>query len=209
MIPADSPAGRYLMEHGVDIAHLSTYGSRRGNHEVMVRGGFSNIRLKNVLADGRVGGYTKHLPSGEVLTIYDASVRYLKEAVPLLIIAGKQYGAGSSRDWAAKAPKLLGVKAVVAESFERIHRSNLVAMGVLPLEFLPGEGASTLSLDGHELYSVEGTKALKPGATVDATATSGRGEVKFKLKVRIDNRAEMEYLDSGGVLPYVLSRLAS
>jgi len=209
MIPADSPAGKYLLEHGVDIAHLSTYGSRRGNHEVMVRGGFSNIRLKNVLADGKVGGHTKHLPSGEVLTIYDASVRYLKEAVPLLVIAGKQYGAGSSRDWAAKAPKLLGVKAVVAESFERIHRSNLVAMGVLPLEFLPGESAKTLGLDGHELYSVEGTKALKPGATVDATATSGRGEVKFKLKARIDNRAEMEYLDSGGVLPYVLSRLAS
>ena len=166
MIPADSPAGEYLLEHGVDIAHLSTYGSRRGNHEVMVRGGFSNIRLKNLLADGKVGGYTKHLPSGEVLTIYDASVRYLKEAVPLLIIAGKQYGAGSSRDWAAKGPKLLGVKAVVAESFERIHRSNLVAMGVLPLEFMPGESAKTLGLDGHELYSVEGAKALKPALIV-------------------------------------------
>ncbi len=209
MIPADSPAGRYLLEHGVDIAHLSTYGSRRGNHEVMVRGGFSNIRLKNLLADGRVGGYTKHLPSGEVLTIYEASVRYLEQGVPLIVIAGKQYGAGSSRDWAAKAPKLLGVKAVVAESFERIHRSNLVAMGVLPLEFSPGESAKGLGLDGHELYSVVGTEGLKPGAILDATATSGRGEVRFRLKARIDNRAEMDYLDSGGVLPYVLARLAS
>ena len=209
LIPADSPAGEYLLEHGVDIAHFSTYGSRRGNHEVMVRGGFANTRLRNLLAEGRVGGYTKHFPTGEASRIFDASVRYQKEGVPLLVIAGKQYGAGSSRDWAAKAPKLLGVRAVIAESFERIHRSNLVAMGVLPLEFLPGQSAKTLGLKGDELYTIEGMKALKPGATLEATARSDGREVKFRLKARIDNEADMGYFRSGGVLPYVLSRLAS
>jgi aconitate hydratase len=209
LIPADSPAGEYLLEHGVDIAHFSTYGSRRGNHEVMVRGGFANTRLRNLLAEGRVGGFTKHFPSGEVSRIYDAAVRYQKEGVPLLVIAGKQYGAGSSRDWAAKAPKLLGVKAVVAESFERIHRSNLVAMGVLPLEFLPGQSAKTLGLKGDELYSITGMEALKPGATLEATASLKGREVAFRLKARIDNEADMDYFRSGGVLTYVLSRLAS
>ncbi len=208
-IPADSPAGSYLLEHGVDFVHFSTYGSRRGNHEVMVRGGFSNTRLKNLLADGKVGGYTKHFPSGEVLTIYDASVRYLEQGVPLLVVAGKQYGGGSSRDWAAKAPKLLGVKAVVAETFERIHRSNLVAMGVLPLEFAPGESAKTLGLKGDEVFSITGVKGLKPGARLEATAKSKGREVKFKLKTRIDNQAEMDYFDGGGVLPYTLTRLAT
>jgi len=207
-IPVDSPAAKYLLEHGVDYVHFSTYGSRRGNHEVMVRGGFSNTRLKNLLADGKVGGYTKHLPSGEILTIYDASVRYQAQKVPLLVIAGKQYGGGSSRDWAAKAPKLLGVKAVIAESFERIHRSNLVAMGVLPLEFAPGEGAKALGLKGDEVFSIRGMKGLKPGATLEATARSAGREVKFKLKARIDNGAEMGYFESGGVLSYVLNRLA-
>ncbi len=207
-IPADSPAGKYLSEHGVDFIHFSTYGSRRGNHEVLVRGGFSNVRLKNLLADGRVGGYTKHFPSGEVLTIYDASVRYLDQGVPLLVIAGKQYGGGSSRDWAAKAPKLLGVKAVIAESFERIHRSNLVAMGILPLEFAPGEGAKALGLKGDEVYSIEGMKGLKPGAVLEATARSKGREVRFRLKARIDNNAEMSYFQSGGVLAYVLGRVA-
>jgi len=209
VIPADSPAGKYLMEHGVQIIHFSTYGSRRGNHEVMVRGGFSNTRLRNLLADGKVGGYTKVFPSGELLTIYDASSRYLEQKVPLLVIAGKQYGGGSSRDWAAKAPKLLGVKAVIAESFERIHRSNLVAMGVLPLEFAPGEGAKALGLKGDEVYSIVGMKGLKPGAKLEATARSKGGEVKFKLKARIDNKAEVVYFQSGGILPYVLGRLAS
>jgi aconitate hydratase len=207
-IPVDSAAAEYLLEHGVDYVHFSTYGSRRGNHEVMVRGGFSNTRLKNLLADGKVGGYTKHFPSGEILTIYDASVRYQEQGVPLVVIAGKQYGGGSSRDWAAKAPKLLGVKAVVAESFERIHRSNLVAMGVLPLEFAPGEGAKALGLKGDEVFSIGGMKGLKPGATLEATARSKGAEVKFKLKARIDNDAEMGYFESGGVLSYVLSRLA-
>jgi aconitate hydratase len=208
-IPPDSPAAKYLLEHGVDFVHFSTYGSRRGNHEVMVRGGFSNTRLRNLLADGRVGGYTKHFPSGEVLTIYDASVRYSELKVPLLVIAGKQYGGGSSRDWAAKAPKLLGVKAVIAESFERIHRSNLVAMGVLPLEFAPGEGAKALGLKGDEVFSITGMKGAKPGGTLEATARSEGREVKFRLKARIDNLAEMDYLESGGVLPFVLGRLAS
>jgi aconitate hydratase len=174
----------------------------------MVRGGFSNTRLKNLLADGKVGGYTKHFPSGEILTIYDASVRYQEQGVPLLVIAGKQYGGGSSRDWAAKAPKLLGVKAVIAESFERIHRSNLVAMGVLPLEFAPGEGAKALGLKGDEDFSIGGMKGLKPGATLEATARSKGREVRFKLKARIDNAAEMGYFESGGVLSYVLNRLA-
>jgi len=208
-IPVDSPAAKYLIEHGVGFVQFSTYGSRRGNHEVMVRGAFSNIRLRNLLADGKFGGYTKHFPSGEVLTIYDAAMRYQEQGVPLLVIAGKQYGGGSSRDWAAKGPKLLGVKAVIAESFERIHRSNLVAMGVLPLQFAPGESAKTLGLKGDETYSIVGMRGLKPGATVEATAKSkGRG-VTFKLKARIDNLAEMVYFEAGGVLPYTLSRLAT
>jgi aconitate hydratase len=207
-IQVDSPAAKYLQEHGVDYVHFSTYGSRRGNHEVMVRGGFSNVRLKNLLADGKVGGYTKHLPSGEILTIYDASVRYQAQGVPLVVIAGKQYGGGSSRDWAAKAPKLLGVKAVIAESFERIHRSNLVAMGVLPLEFAPGEGAKALGLKGDEVFTIRGMRGLKPGATLEATARGAGKEVKFKLKARIDNGAEMGYFESGGVLQYVLNRIA-
>ena len=208
-IPVDSAAAEYLLERGVEYVHFSTYGSRRGNHEVMVRGGFSNTRLKNLLADGKVGGYTKHFPSGEILTIYDAAVRYKEQGVPLVVIAGKQYGGGSSRDWAAKAPKLLGVRAVIAESFERIHRSNLVAMGVLPLEFAPGEGAKALGLKGDEVFSISGMKGLKPGATLEAAAMSKGREVKFKLKARIDNTSEMGYFESGGVLSHVLSRLAS
>src|SRR6202007_1810440 len=164
-------------------------------HEVMVRGGFSNVRLRNLLAKGKEGGYTSHLPDGEVMTIYDAATKYSSEGVPLVILAGKQYGAGSSRDWAAKAPKLLGVRAVIAESFERIHRSNLVAMGVLPLEFAPGEGAKVLGLKGDDVCSITGLKELKPGAMVEAVARSSEEgkAVSFKLKVRIDNEAEMDY----------------
>jgi aconitate hydratase len=208
-IPVDSPAAKYLLDHGVDYVQFSTYGSRRGNHEVMVRGAFSNTRLKNLLAEGRVGGYTKHFPSSEILTIYEAAMKYQEQGVPLVVIAGRQYGGGSSRDWAAKGPKLLGVKAVIAESFERIHRSNLVAMGVLPLQFAPGESAKTLGLKGDETYSIRGMKELKPGATLDATAKSNGREVNFRLKARIDNLAEMVYFESGGVLPYTLSRLAT
>ncbi len=208
-IPVDSPAGKYLFDHGVDIVHFSTYGSRRGNHEVMVRGGFSNIRLRNLLAGGKIGGYTKHFPSNEVMTIFDASVRYLQQGVPLIVLAGKQYGAGSSRDWAAKAPRLLGVKAIIAESFERIHRSNLVAMGVLPLEFVWGQSAKALGLKGDEAYTIEGMGDLKTGATLKVIAKSVERVVEFQVKARIDNPAEMKYYESGGVLPYVFGRLAS
>ncbi|MDG6967163.1 MAG: aconitate hydratase AcnA [Nitrososphaerota archaeon] len=206
-ILADSPAADYLLENGVEIARFGTYGARRGNHEVMVRGAFSNPRLKNLLAGGKAGGFTRHLPSGDLVSIFEAATRYRREGVPLMVIAGKQYGGGSSRDWAAKGPKLLGVKAVVAESFERIHRSNLVAMGILPLEFAPGDGVKTLGLKGDETYSVSGLAGLKLGAILDAVARGPGREVRFKVKARIDNAAEMGYFRSGGVLPLVLGRL--
>ena len=206
-IAVDSPAGQYLMAHGVDMVHFSSYGARRGNHEVMVRGGFANIRLRNLLADGKEGWFTKHIPSGEVMSIYDASQRYAKDATPLIILAGKQYGSGSSRDWAAKAPKLLGVRAVIAESFERIHRSNLVAMGLIPLEFPKGESARSLGLKGDEVFSLRGLKEVKPGAFLNVTASSSRGDVSFKARVRIDNEAEMGYCESGGVLPFVFDQV--
>jgi aconitate hydratase A / 2-methylisocitrate dehydratase len=209
-IPVDSPAGDYLTERGVDLAHLSTYGSRRGNHEVMVRGGFSNIRLRNHLAKGKEGGYTAHLPDGEVMPIYDAAMRYASEGVPLVILAGKQYGAGSSRDWAAKAPKLLGVRAVLAESFERIHRSNLVAMGVVPLQFKEGESVKSLGLTGEEVFDVVGLSAMNaPQRSVDVTAHGQGGEKKFKALARVDNETEMRYMEAGGVLPFVFGRLHS
>jgi len=204
----DSPAGAYLKEHGVGLVAMSTYGSRRGNHEVMVRGGFSNIRLRNTLAKGKEGGYTSHLPEGTVMSIYDAAVRYEEEKTPLLVLAGKQYGAGSSRDWAAKAPKLLGVKAVIAESFERIHRSNLVAMGVIPLQFKDGEGVKQLGLTGEELFDVTGIEAMgSPKQWVDVFARGKNGVKRFRALARVDNETEMEYLGAGGVLPYVFSRL--
>jgi aconitate hydratase len=207
-IALDSPAGQYLIEHGVDMVHFSSYGSRRGNHEVMVRGGFANARLRNLLADGKEGGFTKFLPTGEIVSMYEAAMRYAG-AVPLIILAGKRYGSGSSRDWAAKAPKLLGVQAVIAESFERIHRSNLVAMGVLPLEFSPGEGRQNLGLRGDEVFSIKGLTDLAPGSVLEVTARSARGETRFKVRARIDNEAEMGYYASGGVLPYVLKRVLS
>jgi aconitate hydratase A / 2-methylisocitrate dehydratase len=207
-IPVDSPAGKYLTERGVDLAHLSTYGSRRGNHEVMVRGGFSNIRLRNLLARGKEGGYTAHLPDGAIMPIYDAAVSYVSEGTPLIILAGKQYGAGSSRDWAAKAPKLLGVRAVLAESFERIHRSNLVAMGVVPLQFKEGEGVKSLGLTGEEVYDVRGLSSMDaPKQWVEVTAHGADEEKKFKVLARVDNETEMRYLDAGGVLPFVFGRL--
>jgi aconitate hydratase len=209
-IPADSPAGTYLQEHGVSKAQFSTYGSRRGNHEVMVRGGFANIRLKNVLAKGREGGWTTHYPSGELLTIYDAASRYISEKVPLVILAGKQYGAGSSRDWAAKAVKLLGVRAVIAQSYERIHRSNLVAMGVLPLEFEQGQSWKSLGLEGNETYEIHGIDSMKqPNTRLMAKAKSETEETTFQVTARLDNSVEMEYYRDGGVLPYVFKKLAS
>jgi aconitate hydratase len=208
-IPVDSPAGKYLTERGVGLLQLSTYGSRRGNHEVMVRGGFFNIRIKNLLAKGKEGGYTTRFPDGEVMTIYDAAMKYAEEKVPLVVLAGKQYGAGSSRDWAAKAPRLLGVRAVIAESFERIHRSNLVAMGVIPLQFKQGEGVKQLGLTGEETIDIVGIDAMQsPRQWVDVIARGSSGERRFKTLVRVDNMTEMQYVQSGGVLPYVFGRLS-
>ncbi|HKT21257.1 MAG TPA: aconitate hydratase AcnA, partial [Nitrososphaerales archaeon] len=208
-IAADSPAAQYLKERGVDLIHMSTYGSRRGNHEVMVRGGFSNIRLRNLLAKGKEGGYTTHFPDGALMSIYDAAEKYQRDKTPLVVLAGKQYGAGSSRDWAAKAPKLLGVKAVIAENFERIHRSNLVAMGVIPLQFKEGEGVKQLGLTGEETFDIIGLGAMaSPKQWVEVVARGKAGEKRFKALVRVDNSTEMQYVQSGGVLPFVFGRLS-
>jgi aconitate hydratase len=210
-IPVDSPAGKYLIAQAVAPKDFNSYGARRGNHEVMVRGTLANIRLKNQLAPGTEGGYTVHLPDGEQMFIYDAAMKYQSEGVPLLIIAGKEYGSGSSRDWAAKGANLLGVKAVIAESFERIHRTNLVGMGVLPLQFLAGENAQTLKLTGKEAYSILGiANALsgKPKAKVVAAAKDGSA-IEFDVQVRVDTPQEAEYFRNGGILPYVLRQLAA
>jgi len=205
---ANSPAGQYLIEKGVEKRDFNTYGARRGNHEVMVRGTFANIRLRNRLVPGKEGYYTIHLPDGEEMTIYGASVRYQQEGVPLLVIAGKEYGSGSSRDWAAKGPLLLGVRAVIAESFERIHRSNLVGMGVLPLEFKPGETRELLGLTGREIFSVEGVASLSPKKPVTVHAKSEDGKVKtFTAVARVDTPEEVLYYRHGGILPYVLRQM--
>jgi aconitate hydratase len=209
-IPADSPAGKFLIEHGVKPGDFNSYGARRGNHEVMVRGTLANIRLRNMLAPGTEGGWTTHVPSGEKMSIYDASVKYRKEGTPLLIIAGKEYGSGSSRDWAAKGTLLLGVRAVIAESFERIHRSNLVGMGVLPMQFLPGENRESLGLTGFEVYSIEGIpQAVALGANARVWANSDAGEKTFEVRVPIDTPQEAEYYRNGGILPYVVRQLAA
>jgi aconitate hydratase len=204
-IPADSPAGRYLIEQGVHAGDFNSYGARRGNHEVMVRGTLANIRLRNQLAPGTEGGWTRHLPDGKQMTIYDASVQYIHEGVPLLIIAGKEYGSGSSRDWAAKGVKLLGVKAVIAESFERIHRTNLVGMGVLPLQFLPGETKDTLCLTGQETFQIEGVEKALPSK---GRVTIRADQTTFQAIVRVDTPQEAEYFRNGGILPYVLRELS-
>ena len=217
-IKADSPAGRYLSEHGIDRLDFNSYGSRRGNHEVMIRGTFANIRLKNLLLDGVEGGFTRDFTtaSGDQAFIYDAAENYREAGVPLVILAGKEYGSGSSRDWAAKGTNLLGVRAVIAESFERIHRSNLIGMGVVPLQFPAGHNASSLGLDGTEIFSVEGITALNDGetpATLKVVATpsehsaSGREPVSFDAIVRIDTPAEADYYRNGGILQYVLRSL--
>ncbi|MCY0903875.1 aconitate hydratase [Arthrobacter sp. H14-L1] len=207
-IKKDSPAGRYLMEQGVQPGDFNSYGSRRGNHEVMIRGTFANIRLRNQLVPGIEGGFTRHLPDGEQLSIFDASTKYLADNVPLIVIAGAEYGSGSSRDWAAKGTLLLGVKAVLATSFERIHRSNLIGMGVLPLEFSPGESAQTLVLTGEEVYSVTGlagTAGIPPHVQVQVEQD---GKIKvFTATVRIDTPAEAAYFQNGGILQYVLRQL--
>jgi hypothetical protein len=208
-IGVKTPAGQYLLGLGVQAKDFNSYGARRGNHEVMVRGTFANIRLRNLLAPGTEGGWTIHLPSGEVTSIYDAAMRYQRDGVPLIIIAGKEYGAGSSRDWAAKGTALLGVRAVIAESYERIHRSNLIGMGVVPLQFMDGENAASLGLTGRETFSITG---LGKSRVDEAELTVKRedGSVgKFKARVRIDTPKEQEYFVHGGILQYVLRQLAA
>ncbi len=207
-IPSKSPAGQYLISKGVDPRNFNSYGSRRGNHEVMVRGTFANIRLRNQLRPGTEGGVTVHFPDGEETTIYEASMRYQEEGVPLVVLAGKEYGTGSSRDWAAKGTFLLGVKAVIAESFERIHRSNLIGMGVLPLQFANGENADTLGLTGEETYDVAGLADIEPGVGLTVRATGDDGETKeFEVVARVDSPVEVEYLRNGGILQTVLRQL--
>jgi len=208
-IPADSPAGRYLREHGVEKRDFNSYGSRRGNDRVMVRGTFANIRLKNLLVPGTEGGITVHFPSGERMSIYDAAMRYKAEGVPLVVMAGKEYGAGSSRDWAAKGTLLLGVKAVVAESYERIHRSNLVGMGVLPLQFKPGESVWSLGLSGQETFDIKGLGGdIQPRQEVTVTATAAGGAPRtFSVVARLDSQVEVHYFCSGGILHAVLDKL--
>jgi aconitate hydratase len=206
-IRPQSPAGEYLVEHGVERRDFNSYGSRRGNHEVMVRGTFANVRLKNLLVPGSEGTWTAHFPSGEEGTIFDVANRYADEGVPLVVIAGKEYGSGSSRDWAAKGPQLLGVRAAIAESYERIHRSNLIGMGIVPLQFADGETPDTLGLTGRERFTVEG---LENGEAREATviAEPDDGEpITFRVRVRLDTPRERDYLRHGGILPYALRRL--
>jgi aconitate hydratase len=209
-IPVNSPAGQYLIAQGVAPKDFNSYGARRGNHEVMVRGTLANVRLRNQLAPGTEGGWTTYLPDCEQMFIYDASTRYQQAGVPLLILAGKEYGSGSSRDWAAKGVKLLGVKAVIAESFERIHRTNLVGMGVLPLQFLPGDNAAALKLTGRELFHITGVRqAVEDGSRVKVKAVASDGsETTFEALPRVDTPQEAEYFRNGGILPYVLRQLA-
>ena len=207
-IKKDSPAGKYLVEHGVAPGDFNSYGSRRGNHEVMVRGTFANIRLRNMLAPGTEGGVTRHLPSGEQMSIYDASSRYLKEGVALVVLGGKEYGSGSSRDWAAKGTSLLGVRAVLAESFERIHRSNLVGMGVLPMQFVEGQNAESLGLTGKEVFEITGFAGPLNDGQLPRHVTVNAGNVEFQAVVRIDTPKEADYFRHGGILRYVLRQLA-
>ncbi|HXM56925.1 MAG TPA: aconitate hydratase AcnA, partial [Candidatus Dormibacteraeota bacterium] len=208
-IAPSSPAGTYLLERGVERSEFNTYGARRGNHEVMMRGTFANIRLRNELADGKEGFWTRHQPSNDEMTIYDAAVRYRAEGVSLVAIAGREYGAGSSRDWAAKGPNLLGVRAVIAESYERIHRSNLVGMGVLPLQFAAGEGRASLGLTGREAFTIRGLEAgLRPHQELEVVARRPDGsELRFRVVSRVANETEVGYMRQGGVLPKVLRDL--
>jgi aconitate hydratase len=206
-----SPAGQWLQAHGVGPLEFNSYGARRGHHEVMMRGTFGNIRLRNRLVEGKEGPYTIHLPDGEEDFIYDVAMRYAADGVPLAIIAGREYGSGSSRDWAAKGPALLGVRVVIAESFERIHRSNLVGMGILPLQFRVGETAASLGLTGHETLSVSGLAGgptPRQDVTVIARADDGR-ERRFAAIARLDGPIDVEYFQAGGILPAVLRRLAA
>src|SRR5205814_716020 len=205
-IRKDSPAGKYLIAHGVDPRDFNSYGARRGNHEVMVRGTFANVRLRNQLAPGTEGGWTSYQPDGDVMTIYDAAMKYKTAGVPLLLIAGKEYGSGSSRDWAAKGTLLLGVKAVIAESFERIHRSNLVNMGVLPLQFQSGDSVSALGLTGRERFELVGiASGLRPAGAVTVRANDqALPPIVFETTARIDTPEELVAFRHGGILPYVV-----
>jgi aconitate hydratase len=206
-IKADSPGGRYLLDHQVTKADFNSYGSRRGNHEVMMRGTFANIRIKNEMVPGIEGGMTSY--NGETMAIYDAAMKHKQDGTPLVVIAGKEYGTGSSRDWAAKGTNLLGVRAVIVESFERIHRSNLVGMGVLPLEFFAGDGWEELGLSGQEFITIEGMEALEPLQTLTVRARRDDGtEIDFQVRARIDSAGELMYYRHGGILHYVLRMLA-
>jgi aconitate hydratase len=218
-IKKDGPAGKYLQDHGVKPADFNSYGSRRGNHEVMVRGTFANVRLRNKLVNVE-GGFTRHLPTNTEMSIFDASEKYQAANIPLVILAGKEYGSGSSRDWAAKGPRLLGVQAVIAESYERIHRSNLVGMGVLPLQFLPGENPDSLKLTGEEVFEITGIRAVVDhfaagsqvkvrahGAADASSAAKKKAPVEFNALVRIDTPQEALYYANGGILQYVLRQL--
>ncbi|MEE9267275.1 MAG: aconitate hydratase AcnA, partial [Gammaproteobacteria bacterium] len=207
-IQPDSPAGRYLIEHGVQPGDFNSYGARRGNHEVMMRGTFANVRLRNLLAPGTEGGWTLHQPSQEQMSIYDAAIRYQADGVPTLVIGGAAYGGGSSRDWAAKGPLLLGVKAVLVQSFERIHRSNLIGMGVLPLQFTGGDTAESLGLTGHEVYDIEGVAMGVDKVKITATGDDGK-RIGFDAGVCIDTPKEWEYYKHGGILQYVIRQLAA
>jgi aconitate hydratase A / 2-methylisocitrate dehydratase len=205
-IKTDSPAGKYLTAHGVERKDFNSYGSRRGNHEVMIRGTFANIRLRNQLAPGTEGGITVHLPDGEQMPIYDASRKYLEAGTPLIVLGGKEYGSGSSRDWAAKGTLLLGVRAVLVESFERIHRSNLIGMGVLPLQYRPGESAASLGLTGREVFDITGIEEMNGGAVPREVTVRADGR-EFRAVVRIDTPGEAEYYRHGGIMQYVLRSL--
>jgi aconitate hydratase len=214
-IRKDSPAGRHLLEAGVEAKDFNSYGSRRGNHEVMVRGTFANVRIRNRLAPGTEGGYTTFFPDEEITTIYEAAERYQAAGTPLIVLAGQEYGSGSSRDWAAKGPNLQGIRAVIAESYERIHRSNLVGMGILPLQFLPGDSVDTLALTGREHFDFEGVgeaiaSGFAGGRQIRVTATAEDGSSRsFEVTVRIDTPQEILYYQHGGILQFVLRQLLS
>jgi aconitate hydratase len=207
-IAKDSPAGKYLLEHGIPADDFNTYGSRRGNHEVMVRGTFANVRLKNSLVPEKEGWWTKYIPTGEIMPIYDASSKYIASKIPLIVLGANQYGQGSSRDWAGKGPALLGVKAVIVEDFERIHRSNLIGMGVLPIQFEEGVTWAKLGLDGSESFSIEGLEKLSTKKKVNVTAIKKDGSKKeFITTLRLDTPIELEYYKNGGIMPFVVSKL--
>ena len=207
--PHHGPAGKYLIENGVELKDFNSFGSRRGNHEVMMRGTFANIRIKNQVANGTEGGWTTHFPSGDVISVFEASQRYQSDGTDLVVLAGSQYGTGSSRDWAAKGTLLLGVRAVIATSFERIHRSNLVGMGVLPLTFIDGDDADSLGLDGTERFNIPADLELVPLSRIDIQAVKNNGEsINFEAVIRLDTPVEVDYYKNGGILQTVLRNLA-